>query len=199
MLIASAKAQQSAETRQAILASCLGLFAKHGFASTSVDDIARAAGITKGAVYWHFKNKQELFQAILERIRQRWQEEVMKPLSAKWSPTLRLEALFDGYAELFGDAPELCLFMQRVLLENDKEFSPQIGKLFMQTARFISRIVADGQAAGEFRADVDASVTAHMILGIISGASQQCLANRSLRLGRLLSEAKTMMMVRVRR
>jgi AcrR family transcriptional regulator len=195
----SLKAQQSAETRESILASCLSLFAKHGFASTSVDEIARAAGITKGAVYWHFKNKEELFKAILERIRERWQLQVLHPLSAKTTPLLRLEALFDGYAELFGHAPEFCLFMQRVLLENDKEFSPQIGKLFIQTARFISRIIADGKASGSFRVDLDAMVTAHMILGLISGATQQCLANRSLSLGRLLSEAKTTVMARVQR
>jgi AcrR family transcriptional regulator len=195
----SSKAQQSAETREAILVSCLGLFAKHGFSSTSVDEIARAAGITKGAVYWHFKNKEELFQAILERIRERWRQEVMKPLSSKATSILRLEALLDGYAELFGDAPEFCLFMQRVLLENDKEFSPQIAKLFTQTARFIARIVADGKASGEFRADVDATLTAHMNLGMIAGASQQCLANRSLSLGRLLSEVKATVIARVRR
>src|SRR5258708_9624580 len=63
----SSKAQQSAVTRKAILDACLKLFARHGFSTTSIDDIASAAGITKGAVYWHFENKEELFQAILDR------------------------------------------------------------------------------------------------------------------------------------
>src|SRR5258708_2193738 len=67
----SLKAQQSAVTRRAILDACLKLFARHGFSTTSIDDIASAAGITKGAVYWHFENKEELFQAILEEIRAR--------------------------------------------------------------------------------------------------------------------------------
>jgi AcrR family transcriptional regulator len=50
----SRKAQQSDDTREALLSKCLHLFAQRGFSSTSVDDIARAAGVTKGAIYWHF-------------------------------------------------------------------------------------------------------------------------------------------------
>ena len=61
MVSVSLKAQQSAVTRKAILTSGLKLFAKYGFSTTSIDDIARAAGITKGAVYWHFRDKADLF------------------------------------------------------------------------------------------------------------------------------------------
>jgi AcrR family transcriptional regulator len=89
----SAKVQQSAETRKAILDSCRQLFAKHGFSTTSIDDIARAVGITKGAVYWHFTSKKELFEAILEQIRTRWQEVVQQPLFKETSPIARLETL----------------------------------------------------------------------------------------------------------
>ena len=55
-----------------------------------IDDIASAAGITKGAVYWHFENKEELFQAILEEIRARWVESVQQPLSKERAPVKRL-------------------------------------------------------------------------------------------------------------
>src|SRR5260370_13565185 len=68
----SLKAQQSAVTRRAILDACLKLFARHGFSTTSIDDIASAAGITNGAVYSHFETKVDLFHAILEEIPSRW-------------------------------------------------------------------------------------------------------------------------------
>lgn len=41
---------------------------EHGVARTSLEQIARHAGMTRGAVYWHFKNKADLFRAMLERI-----------------------------------------------------------------------------------------------------------------------------------
>jgi len=195
----SLKAQQSAETREAILAACLRLFAKHGVSGTSIDEIAREAGITKGAVYWHFDSKDALFEAVLERIRVRWQEVVLRPLSNKATPVARVQALFDGYLELFTETPEICLFMQRVLLEADREFSPRIARIFTQTAKFAARILDEGKSRGEIRADLDSTVTAHMILAVISGASQQCLANRALTLKTLLTEAKELTLARIRR
>jgi TetR/AcrR family acrAB operon transcriptional repressor len=193
----SLKAQQSADTREAILNSCLQLFARHGVAGTSVDDIARAAGITKGAVYWHFASKDELFQVILDRIRERWHGAVLQRLSKKALPSERVEVLFDGYLELFTHTPDICLFMQRVLLENDETFSPQIGRVFTQTARFLAKIFDEGKATGAFRRDVDGTAMGHLVLGAISGATQQCVANPSLTLKALLSEAKEMTLARV--
>jgi AcrR family transcriptional regulator len=195
----SAKAQQSAVTRKAILDSCRQLFGKHGFSTTSIDDIARAVGITKGAVYWHFTSKKELFEAILEQIRVQWQEVVQQPLSKETSPIARLETLFACYLKLFTEAPDLCLFLQRILLEQHKEFSPQVARVFAQTARFISKILEDGKAQGLFRADLDSLVTAHMILGSLSGATQQSLTNRTLTLEALLDEGKNMTLARIRR
>jgi AcrR family transcriptional regulator len=196
---ANAKAKQSAETREAILTSALELFARHGVVGSSVDQIAQAAGITKGAVYWHFESKDALFDAILERIRLRWQDAVQVPLAMKTSATARLHALFDGYATLFTATPEICLFMQRVLLEGDREFSPRVGKILTATARLIARILDEGKAKGDFHATLDSLSTAHVILGAISGASQQSLANRSLTVETLLAEAREMTLARVRR
>jgi hypothetical protein len=87
--------------------------------------------------------------------------------------------------------------MQRVLLENDETFFLQIGLVFTQTARFLAKIFEKGKAAGAFRRDFDGTAMAHLVLGAISGATQQCVANRSLALKALLSEAKEMTLARV--
>ncbi len=51
-------------TRSSIMATALGLFCQQGLATTSLTDIARSAGVTRGAIYWHFKDKEELFSAL---------------------------------------------------------------------------------------------------------------------------------------
>ncbi|ADO49571.1 multidrug efflux transporter transcriptional repressor AcrR [[Enterobacter] lignolyticus] len=56
--------QQALETRQHILDVALRLFSQQGVSSTSLADIAKAAGVTRGAIYWHFKNKSDLFSEI---------------------------------------------------------------------------------------------------------------------------------------
>lgn len=58
--------QQAQETRRQLLDVALRLFSKRGVSATSLSDIAKAAGVTRGAIYWHFKNKADLFNEIWE-------------------------------------------------------------------------------------------------------------------------------------
>ncbi|MFP1840895.1 multidrug efflux transporter transcriptional repressor AcrR [Lonsdalea quercina] len=59
--------KQAEETRQHIMETALRLFSEHGVSATSLSDIAVAAGVTRGAIYWHFRNKAELFAEIWAR------------------------------------------------------------------------------------------------------------------------------------
>jgi AcrR family transcriptional regulator len=189
----SSKAQQSGRTREALLSRSLILIAQRGFSNTSIDHIAAAAGVTKGAMYWHFASKDELFHAILDRIRERWHEVVHVPVSAQRTPVARLGQLFDSYAELFRDSPEICLFLQQVLLDrHNTKYSAQVAKVFGKTARFVADIIDEGKAARKTRQTVDSMTVAHVILGMLAGASQQAATARAQPLDRLLREAKAM-------
>lgn len=55
-------------TRASILSSATRLFVSKGFSGTSLEDIARASEVTRGAIYWHFKNKADIFDAIHENL-----------------------------------------------------------------------------------------------------------------------------------
>jgi AcrR family transcriptional regulator len=61
------KRSDSEETRKKILDVCLDLFAREGFDGTGIDAIARTAGIAKSLIYYHFKNKDDILEALLER------------------------------------------------------------------------------------------------------------------------------------
>jgi AcrR family transcriptional regulator len=60
------QAERLAATRSAILRAASDLFGRQGYAATSVDQIAAAAGVAKGAVYHHFASKERLFEPVLE-------------------------------------------------------------------------------------------------------------------------------------
>lgn len=60
------RAGKKRRTRQAIMAAAKKLFAEKGFGNTSVDDLARQAGIGKGTIYGYFKTKSEIFLAFIE-------------------------------------------------------------------------------------------------------------------------------------
>lgn len=55
-------------TRNSLLDAAEHLFQAHGVSRTSLNDIAVAAGTTRGAIYWHFKDKADLFNAMMERV-----------------------------------------------------------------------------------------------------------------------------------
>lgn len=61
--------EDAEKTRLAILAAAERLFLQHGVSHTSLEQIARAGGVTRGAVYWHFENKAHLFNEMLGQIR----------------------------------------------------------------------------------------------------------------------------------
>ncbi len=66
-LMARRTKEEAQATRSHILDTAELLFEAHGVAGTSLQDIAKAAGLTRGAIYWHFKDKADLFNAMMAR------------------------------------------------------------------------------------------------------------------------------------
>ena len=60
--------EEAQETRNRILDAAEAVFHEHGVAHASLDRIAQAAGVTRGAIYWHFKDKADLFEAMMDRV-----------------------------------------------------------------------------------------------------------------------------------
>ena len=63
-----ARAQKSAARREAILAAALDEFSAQGFAAARLDDVARRAGVAKGTIYVHFRDKEALFQELIRSV-----------------------------------------------------------------------------------------------------------------------------------
>lgn len=57
------------ETRESILNAAERVFFERGVSRSTLEEVARAAGVTRGAVYWHFQNKSDLFNAVVARVR----------------------------------------------------------------------------------------------------------------------------------
>src|SRR3989440_10061763 len=97
------KAAQSEATRSTLIATARELFAQRGYAAVGTEEIVRAAGVTRGALYHHFAGKKELFEAVYEDVERQLVEQIAA--SAISSATDPLAALHAG-AQAFLDACE---------------------------------------------------------------------------------------------
>jgi AcrR family transcriptional regulator len=100
--VLSRKAQQSEATRRVLIAEARALFAGRGYAAVGTEEIVRAAGVTRGALYHHFDGKEDLFRAVYEDVERQLVERIAADATAAGDP---LEALHAG-VQAFLDACE---------------------------------------------------------------------------------------------
>jgi AcrR family transcriptional regulator len=70
------QAERSEATREALIEAARALFAEHGYAGVGTEEIVRAAGVTRGALYHHFGGKKDLFEAVYERVERELAERI---------------------------------------------------------------------------------------------------------------------------
>jgi TetR/AcrR family acrAB operon transcriptional repressor len=97
--------EEALATRGRILDAAERVFQLQGVAATSLHHIASAAGVTRGAVYWHFKDKADLFDAMLSRVVLPMEAAAQAQLEGAGAPLARLRAhLAALFAWIEGDA-----------------------------------------------------------------------------------------------
>jgi TetR/AcrR family acrAB operon transcriptional repressor len=172
--------RQPEVSRGGILDAALACFTERGYHATSVDDIAARAGLSKGAIYWHFDGKRELFLALVDRV-QEANDELARAVAsaADWRA---------GLDELFARAPELIqrqLPLVRVSLEYiaqggaDRDLRDRAERKLDRWIEVVEVQLARGVAAGELRPVAAREVT--LVIGaVISGLMLTKLAQPEL-------------------
>lgn len=84
--VRSRRLEYSESTRQALVDSAVELFTKRGYAGTSLDEVAKRARLTKGALYHHFSGKQALFEAAFDAVENEFVSKLTEIVSAPGDP-----------------------------------------------------------------------------------------------------------------
>ncbi|MBN1992569.1 MAG: TetR/AcrR family transcriptional regulator [Anaerolineae bacterium] len=161
---------QSEQTQQKIIEAATQLFVRKGFYGTSISDLAQATSLTKGALYHHFENKNAIFFAVIQTVRNTWHNEVARDvLKAKTAPS-RLTALLDNHARLHKNNETICLVLNGLMMEMEgmnPEFMLALQEIYNELAQFIEHIIQKGQQAGEIKPDLDSRLVSLNIVGIL--------------------------------
>lgn len=150
-----AKNQSFAETaRRAQIVECaIDTIADVGFAKASVDQIAKRAGVSKGVITYHFPNKEEIVDAIIERVMAAGRTYMVPRIVAETSAAGRLRAYVELHLE-FIDAyrKSLIALVEIAMSARRADGSRVIGPEFLALrAANLEELLRAGQRSGEFR------------------------------------------------
>ncbi|MDO9638213.1 MAG: TetR family transcriptional regulator [Pseudotabrizicola sp.] len=133
--------EQAELTRNAILMAAEELFLEKGVAHTSLEHIARHAGVTRGAVYWHFENKAHLFHEMLNQVRLPPEQMAMRlSACAERDPLLALRDLcVEAIENLAHDEQKRRIF---TILLRRCEFTDELREAEQRHAAFIGQFIS---------------------------------------------------------
>ena len=157
------RSQHVEATRRAVLAAARASFGKKGYAQSSIDEIAAAARVTKGAVYHHFAGKKALFRAVYSEVEAEAQARTARAVEPSGAPIDQIVAGVKAYLDVATDAE-----VQRITLidgptvlglepEGPAEEHP--GHLALRS--FIASAIGRGDIV-----DLDPNVLAHLVAGL---------------------------------
>jgi TetR/AcrR family fatty acid metabolism transcriptional regulator len=158
--------RRSARTRERIIEAATEVFARRGVHGTRVADIAERAGIAYGLVYHHFRNKEEILSAIFA---ERWAQYVayLEELARTPAPFReRMRRLIHFWVETYRQDNDLMTVMINEITRSYEFLESHDITAVLVAFDPIERIIEEGRANGEVRADLDARLATYVVLGV---------------------------------
>lgn len=167
------KRERGEASIERILDSALSLMVSRGYNATTVDDIARNVGLTKGAIYFHFENKTAILMALLDVIDRLVVAGLLeRVMRAGPSSKDKLVAAIHGQGMLAESKTKYLLLFTLILLEfngTDTPIEARVKAIYGEFVQALEKIVRAGKASGEFRHDVDTRELASVTMALQHG------------------------------
>lgn len=160
----------SEQRREQILDAAQNVFARFGFERARVDDIVQESGLSKGALYWYFKSKDEIIQGLLDRIFMLEMKEALQLAELDAPASERLKIFYQiGVLEVRKLKPLFPLFYEFVaLVARRKTVRESVLRYYERYQSIVQQIIEQGIESGEFK-PVDPESTATLIIGYLEG------------------------------
>ena len=158
--------------RRQLLAVAMKVFADRGYHTTSMNDLAEAAGVTKPVLYQHFRSKRALYLELLEDVGGQLREAIDRATTEAKSPREQVHAGFHAYFDFVATQHNAFQLLFGGGARRDEEFADAVRRVEVSIADSIAAlIVVDGLDDDRRR------LLAHGIVGVAEGTSRHWLAN----------------------
>ena len=174
--------EEAAVTRATVLKAALSVFSAKGYAATTLDDVATAAKVTRGAIYWHFKSKADLYNTLVEEMSARGASIVQQAVAEGGTLIDILRRVFISQCALIEEDKEARAVMELALFKTGVDPDLQAGrKKQLDSGNALIAGIADalemGVSQGILRDDIDPTDMARAFVAFENGAIQQWLAS----------------------
>jgi TetR/AcrR family acrAB operon transcriptional repressor len=148
--------EEAAVTRQLILDAALKIFSSKGYSATRLEDIAEAAGVTRGAVYWHFQNKVQLYNTLVMEISsEKFESVIAQAIEAGGTYLEVLRQIHINVMDMVERYPEMRAVMELISYKVEESI-PELADTFRAKVDIVEEAVRQG--ADFLRRGVDQGV-----------------------------------------
>lgn len=154
------------EGRRYIFESAAGIFTQKGYHKATVDEIAAAIGVSKGTIYYYFKNKEELYLAILREGIDLFHEQLVKAAQSSDDPQIKIRKLIRGHYIFCEKEKDMVFLFLKELGSTD--FSREIlANMLAKCLQVFHKVIEEGITKKVFR-PVNAEVVTSAFFGMLT-------------------------------
>ena len=172
-------------TKEKILDVTMKLFNEKGYANTSINEVCRRAKVSKGALYHHFKSKEDLLFTFMDKFFEDYYNEMAPLMQKAKSPSDHIRIMIDiSFKFMNPETSNPVVWLS--LLNEGKNIKGRIAEYFDNVyfgfRTELKKLITQGKRSGEFRKDLDSNTIAVIITGVIEGIGIQLLFDSKKRL-----------------
>ena len=159
-------------TKRKILEAAAKCFSEGGYAKTTMDKIAEEAGVSKGALYWHFKSKEELFVELKQRSIAKVRKQFEKLFAQKKPFNVKLREAIGLYlSSLVPENREVARLNAEFLAEAPKipKLNDMLKDQYEMFRSLIASTIGEAIEKGELRRDIDPEIVSMILLAMLDG------------------------------
>ena len=165
------QAERRARSRTALLESAARHLSRHGYGNLVLEQVARDAGYTRGALYHQFRDKDELALAVLRWVNEDWQREVGEPAAAEQDPVAHLIALARGHAVYCRrDVARFAMALRVEFAGTGHPIGVELDRVTESLVKRCARLVTAGRRNGSIPPGPPARTVALALAGALEGA-----------------------------